>query len=199
MSPNPPYHVLLVEDNPIDVEAVTRVLTNTEFDYNLSSAGRLDQACEILAESSVDVVVLDLGLPDGAGIESVQAIRKSTDSPIVVLTTWDDVFTAKIMAAGANDYLSKDEIDNGGLEKVIERAINGDVQDSHESTNNSLPATSDVQVESIQLGEHSSLLELAVQLRIQCSDLALNHPELDDLDEVKAITFIAKLIYEKLR
>ena len=198
MSEQQHKHVLLVEDDPIDIEAATRILTNAKKSYKVSAANRLDRACEILGEQAVDVIVLDLGLPDGAGIESVRTIRKCTDVPIVVLTTWDNVFAGKITDAGANAYLSKAEIGKGGLEEAIEKALAGLAI---------TPSTAENQPANITIQDRtgdshngpSDLIDMVTQLRLCCSDLTLNHPELGNLDEIQAIARLAKQIHEKLR
>lgn len=180
--------VLVVEDNSIDVEAVERALSNSTSEFEIAIAATVVEASQRLLEGSIDVVVLDLGLPDSAGVESVQKIRASDrEVPIVVLTAWDDVFTSKILKAGAQSYISKANIGDGRLVDAIEAAI---AEDQNNSTSRKSPKPGSL--------NDSELLELVTQLRLACSDFVLNHPELRDSSEIQRISRISKSIYDKL-
>ncbi len=56
--------VLLVEDNPEDVRNVERLLTAADTPFDVTSVGRLSDALSRLATGDIDVILLDLGLPD---------------------------------------------------------------------------------------------------------------------------------------
>ena len=79
---------------------------------------------EQMADSEeLDVVVLDLGLPDSRGIETVARARELVgQTPIVVLTGQDENGLAAI-SAGADDFLSKDLIGGGQLVRVVAFAV----------------------------------------------------------------------------
>lgn len=126
MNVKPRVQVLIVEDDEEDLSLAKRALASGgKSEYLLMPFQRLKDAVEYLGgEHSIDVVLLDLGLPDGAGLENVKSIRaQSADIPIVVLTGWDEVFARKLISAGAQQYISKIEIGNNGLVEAIERAL----------------------------------------------------------------------------
>ncbi len=124
--PDAPRQLLLVEDNPGDALLIRELLEE--------AAGSVDQVVhvETLSEATtrlpsldVDAVLLDLHLPDGCGVECVQALRaRVEDVPIVVLTGLeDDDLALSCIRAGAQDYLPKGEIRGPNLKRAIGYAI----------------------------------------------------------------------------
>lgn len=127
-SPSSHTHVLLlVEDNPADADLVEELLAQTQGgeSYVIVRAARLADALERLKQHAVDVCLLDLRLPDGAGLECVQQIRNANKQiPIVVLTGTDnDALAMSCIKAGAQDYLCKNEIRPNSLRRSIGYAI----------------------------------------------------------------------------
>jgi len=101
---------LLVEDNPADARLIREMLKELPAGtLQLQQVGRLDSAMERLRQETFDVVLLDLGLPDAQGMETLTLIQKASRSvPIVVLTSFDDEpFALEAVRAGAQDYLVK--------------------------------------------------------------------------------------------
>lgn len=118
--------LLLVEDNPGDADLVAELLSEPSRErYRIIHVSRLDDGIEILRSQTVDVVVLDLALPDCSGLASLQAMRAQEKSvPIVVLTgTDDDELAHACIDAGAQDYLPKSEIRAQSLRRAIGYAI----------------------------------------------------------------------------
>ncbi|MEF2072970.1 response regulator [Consotaella aegiceratis] len=119
--------LLLVEDNPADADVIRDLLEATPDgdSFQVLNVTRLDEAKKLLVERSIDVVLLDLRLPDAAGTEGVAALLEiSKDLPIIVLTGMDDETLAlKCIDAGAQDYLSKDEIASSNLRRSIGYAM----------------------------------------------------------------------------
>ena len=78
-----------------------------------------------LRDTAVDVILLDLGLPDGQGIEVVRRTRLAAPRvPLVVLTGQDDaVLALEALQAGAQDYLIKGQIDTRGLLRALRYAV----------------------------------------------------------------------------
>jgi two-component system sensor histidine kinase UhpB len=117
---------LLVEDNPGDAGLVADLL---EFagtrEQRHAHVPNLARAHDLMAAQSFDVVLLDLNLPDGFGVDCVKAIRARAPSvPIVVLTgVDDDALALACVAAGAQDYLAKNDIKPQTLRRVIGYAI----------------------------------------------------------------------------
>lgn len=120
--------VLLVEDNPADADLVEELLEQASEGaerYSLVRSARLSDAIEKLRSQPIDVVLLDLRLPDGAGVSSVHAIRAVNQQiPIVVLTgTDDEQLATSCISAGAQDYLCKGDIKPIPLRRSLGYAI----------------------------------------------------------------------------
>lgn len=99
-------HVLIVEDDTDIARAVSIGLRGKGHEVSIAASGR--QMNEILAEAEVDVILLDLGLPDVDGIELIGQVRRWSQVPIVVVSARHDSH-GKIAAldAGADDYVTK--------------------------------------------------------------------------------------------
>lgn len=118
--------LLLVEDNAADAELVTDILLEAEREsYQILRAPRLADALQSLEAMRIDVMVLDLRLPDCAGVDTVRAVHKAAASvPIVVLTgTDDEALALACIEAGAQDYLAKTDVHPRNLKRAIGYAI----------------------------------------------------------------------------
>lgn len=97
---------LLVDDEP----AILRFLKPAFIanDYDIVTAGTVAETLRSIAADSPDIVVLDLGLPDGDGKEVIRKVREWSDVPIIVLSARDRE-TEKIDALdlGADDFVNK--------------------------------------------------------------------------------------------
>ncbi|QGJ72101.1 Hybrid sensor histidine kinase/response regulator [Planctomycetales bacterium 10988] len=119
-------HVLLVEDNPADQELLTIRLEESDKEiFKLFYADRLSQASQIVQEQPIDVILLDLSLPDAQGIQTVKQMAEvSPMIPIVVLTTLhDEAIAMQTIQEGAQDYLVKGRIDTDLLRRSIQYSI----------------------------------------------------------------------------
>ena len=121
--------VLLVEDNAGDADLVQEMLEAVDGDryqFGVVHVNRLSDAIDRLDRDDVDVILLDLGLPDAIGVDALTTIQPhSGRTPIVVLTGHDDEALAmRCIDAGAQDYLSKMDIRPVSLRRSINYAIN---------------------------------------------------------------------------
>lgn len=98
--------VLVVDDEPQILRALKTSLEAR--DYDVVVADRGESALTLVATSEVDLVILDLGLPDLEGLEVAKRIRAFSEIPIIVLTV-QEALGAKVAAldAGADDYVTK--------------------------------------------------------------------------------------------
>lgn len=117
--------VLLVEDDQSDAMLVQHRLRSAEIAYEVVHRRTLADALAYLENERVDVVLLDLGLPDTDGTNAVRAIRRRRrELPIVVLTGQDDERTgATALNDGAQDYLVKGEVTQQSLPRSLRYAM----------------------------------------------------------------------------
>jgi len=114
--------ILVVEDETYVRESIERILRARGFDVGAASG--VEEAMRALARAPVDVVLTDLRMPEGGGLEMVRrAIAVDPQIPVVVLTGHGTVASAvECMKSGATDYLLK-PIDPEALELALERAM----------------------------------------------------------------------------
>ena len=120
-----PTRILLVEDNSLDVRLLREMLKEqTPHKFALAEVGFMGEAETHLAKNAVDVILLDLGLPDAQGLEAVRrAHAAAPGTPLVVLTGCDDESMAdKALREGAQDFLVKGTIETLGLARAIRYA-----------------------------------------------------------------------------
>lgn len=123
---NGPIKVLLVEDNPGDARLMQEMLAEAKkFSFRLEFVDRLAKGLDRLGEGDVDVVLLDLGLPDSSGLGTFTKVQSEYPQvPIIPLTGMDDEMLAvKAVRAGAQDYLVKSEVSGSLLASAIRYAI----------------------------------------------------------------------------
>jgi len=115
--------VLLVEDEPGDARLVEYALRMSNAPiFQVKHVSTLSAAiAHIQSDETVDVVLLDLSLPDSSGISTVSRMQEAASkTPIVIMTGMDDPrFAAYALEAGAQDYLIKTD----DPEKTVSRAI----------------------------------------------------------------------------
>jgi len=115
--------VLLVEDNSADARLIEIALPRTEFEVvHVTSLAAATRRLEL---GRVDVVLLDLSLPDGEGAETIAwTLAAAPGTPVVVLTGLanDDV-AVQAVRVGVQDYLVKDQVDSELLPRTIRYAI----------------------------------------------------------------------------
>ena len=124
--PEKPLRILLIEDNPDDAGLVRAMLTEgpgARFTVEWEQA--LLPAMTRLGRGDIDMVLLDLTLPDSQGLTSLTAIRSSAPSlPVVILTGLNDASIADdAVRRGAQDYLVKGELNAGALARTLSHAM----------------------------------------------------------------------------
>jgi two-component system, OmpR family, KDP operon response regulator KdpE len=98
--------VLVVDDEPQILRALSITLKARSYDVLVATSGK--QALAIAAQSSPDIVVLDLGLPDLDGIDVIRGLRGWSKVPIIVLSGRSQgVSKVDALDAGADDYVTK--------------------------------------------------------------------------------------------
>ncbi|HMK74715.1 MAG TPA: response regulator, partial [Thermodesulfobacteriota bacterium] len=118
--------VLLIEDNPGDARLVKEMLVDAGASkFSLTHAGLLSEGLSLLKDESHHVILLDLSLPDGHGLDTVkQMCAMVPHLPVVILTGLDDETIAiRAVQEGAEDYLVKGQMDGNLLARAIRYAI----------------------------------------------------------------------------
>ena len=120
------YEVLLIEDNPGDARLLQEMLAEAPpAPFRMTCADRLSRAMEVLSSQKVELLLLDLSLPDSHGLETFAKVyAHSPKVPIIVLTGNDDTALAlAAVKAGAQDYLFKGKLDRELLVRSMQYSI----------------------------------------------------------------------------
>lgn len=118
--------LLLVDDDSGDRKIVKLALAqpSNAADFNIETAETLSGAVECLKNKEYDVVLLDLGLPDSGGVDTVQKAHEANPNvPIIVLTGLSEGLGLEAIGKGAEDYLVKGIPLEHSLIRVIRYAI----------------------------------------------------------------------------
>jgi diguanylate cyclase (GGDEF)-like protein/PAS domain S-box-containing protein len=117
--------ILLVEDNPGDARLLREMCKEEGLHGTLKHVESMREAEVHVAEHEVDIVLLDLGLPDAQGLGAVRRARAAAPRvPLVVLTGLDDESLAtQALQEGAQDYLIKGQLDARSLSRALRYAI----------------------------------------------------------------------------
>lgn len=98
--------ILLLEDDTALGNGIRLALQSPSVQITLCRT--LTQARSALAQSSFELLILDINLPDGSGLELLEQVRKTSDVPVILLTANDmemDIVTG--LESGADDYITK--------------------------------------------------------------------------------------------
>lgn len=121
-----PINVLLIEDDPDDAFFFEELLSeNNRHAFKLFHVGMLQDGLDQLQNSHIDIVFLDLSLPDAQGLESfAQLNSEAPQLPVVVMSGLDDeIMAVNAVQAGAQDYLVKGQVSSNLLARSIQYAI----------------------------------------------------------------------------
>jgi two-component system CheB/CheR fusion protein len=114
-----PLHILLVEDNQPTLDVLQRLLT--ALGHRVTPASTVEAALQLAAEADHDLIISDIGLPDGTGYDLMRSLRERHDLPGIALSGYgmeDDV--QKSLSAGFTEHLTK-PIDLQTLQRSLSR------------------------------------------------------------------------------
>jgi CheY-like chemotaxis protein len=126
------YKILLVEDNAVNIQLIKTLLFNSQpslfaegLSFPLISVHSLAEAINFLQQEKIDVILLNLMLPDSQGIESLIRLKeKAQDIPIIIQTASEDETTVvRAFQMGANGYIHPKNLDANLLLYAIRLAI----------------------------------------------------------------------------
>jgi len=143
--------ILTVEDNPSDLFLVEHMLRSSSLEIGkLYSTDRISQAAEMIQSREIDIVLLDLTLPDSFGINSFIHLKPVVQKiPVIILTGLSDTCLAlEAIKEGAQDYLVKGEFNENLLAKSIQYSLERkrnleNLRESNERFNTVVKATND--------------------------------------------------------
>lgn len=121
--------ILIVEDDPVDAKIIRVGLTvsnsRAQLNHRVKIVQSLADAIDYLATDVVDVVLLDLGLPDSIGVEAITAIAATSPNSAIVVVTGQEEEDVAIDALhhGASEYLVKSDMQGPVLRRVVRYAV----------------------------------------------------------------------------
>ena len=118
--------ILLIEDNPGDARLIQLLLEESRSNlYQTEVASTLTAGLERLSAGGIELVMLDLSLPDSQGMDGLFKVQsQSPDTPVVILTgNTDEKVAIEAVSFGAQDYLIKGEVDANILNRAISYAL----------------------------------------------------------------------------
>jgi len=119
--------VLLIEDNPGDARLIQEMVSEADgAAIDLERVDRLSTGLKhLVAARDIDLVLLDLGLPDSSGFDTFTSIKAQAPGVAIVVLTGleDETIENKALQAGAQDYLSKNQLDSNSLMRSMRYAI----------------------------------------------------------------------------
>jgi len=119
-------NILIVEDHELTRFGLKTTFENVDYVENIYEADSAEKALEIFNNNRIDIIIMDLGLPNMNGIEATKKIRQSNkDVKIIILTSHnDEKEVLNSLKAGANSYCSK-EINPQRLVEVVNSVADG--------------------------------------------------------------------------
>ncbi len=224
---NSKLHILLIEDNPRDVRLIQEMLGNGQLDcsgdkplFQLICSNRLLAGLERLGEEPVDLILLDLSLPDSHGFDTFHKVQKqAAHLPIIVLSGLDDESQAVLaVREGAQDYLVKGYVDSNLLTRSIryaierkrsEEKIKASLQEKelllkeihHRVKNNLQVISSLLHLQSYYIKD-SKTLEMFKESQDRVQSMALVHEKLyrsPDLTKIDFAQYIKSLVHSLYR
>jgi two-component system cell cycle response regulator len=118
---------LSVEDSDDDFEMLNVILKD-HHRINVTRAMSIEEAMQVLEQEEYGLIFLDYLLPDGNGLDFLRRMeRKGLEIPVVVITGQGDEMTAaRVIQAGAYDYLPKDKLSDKSLSRIIFNTLEKD-------------------------------------------------------------------------
>ena len=122
----PSLRIMLVDDHPIVRRGVSDILIGAFPQAHVQEVGSGSDAITLAKGQAWDIVILDLTLPDGSGLDVLKRVREAQPrTPVLILSMHTaDQFARRAVTAGASGYLTKDTADEE-LVAAVTRLIKG--------------------------------------------------------------------------
>jgi two-component system invasion response regulator UvrY len=198
--------ILLVDDHPIVRSGCRRLLEA----FTVVESETAEQAFRLFHEHQIDMVILDLGLPDLGGIEVAQRLRAEDPGVrILVFSMYDDpIFAGRSLQAGALGYITKNDAPED-LVRAVELVLQGKVYLSNGMARelavmNFAPSRSPLQSLSARerqvltlLGKGKSIAEIGDELGISYKTVANTSTQIKDKLGVKTMRDLIRIAVEQ--
>jgi len=139
------YKILVVEDEE-NIRGLISTILETN-DYQAIQASTCQMAKMLFASHNPDLAVLDLGLPDGDGVEFIRSVRQSSHMPIIVVSARDrEADKVEALDLGANDYVTK-PFGNAELLARIRATLRSQHQNSDAASYDGMFRLQDMQID----------------------------------------------------
>jgi DNA-binding NarL/FixJ family response regulator len=212
-SPNRKRKVFLVEDHPVTREGLAQLINYQDDLHVCGFAGTAAKTLGGIAASRPDLVVVDVSLPDGHGIELVKDIKAShPDLCVLVLSMHDELLYAeRAIRAGASGYVMKQEPTDTVLNaarqilngkpylspKLQERVLQRFATGLSEPVNSEVERLTDRELEVFELiGQGRGTREIAEQLRLSVSTVETHRAHLKEKLELDSATELVRRAVE---
>lgn len=197
-------NILLIEDNPADSRLIEDYLKEVEdFRFTLLLADDLSTGLDHISKKDLDIVLVDLGLPDSQGIATVEKVlKKETGLPIIVLTGLDDIEKIKgALYEGIQDYLIKGQFDGRILVKSIVFSIERkkseeEIKNSYQKLQKTLKSTIDTLASIVEIrdpytsGHQKKVTTLSIAI---AEELGLSNDKIEAISTAAIIHDIGKI------
>lgn len=208
MSPQKKHKILIVDDHPIFCFGMSELINKEEDLVVCGSIELMKKTSEAIARLKPDLVVVDISLKDGNGIDLVQEIKKEYGLPMLVLSMYDEsLYAERSLLAGASGYIMKQEaislvveaircVLKGDIyasssvkEKVFKRLTNQQTADSKSP----LDILTNRELEVFRLiGEGFSTKEIADRLHLSIKTIGTYRENLKEKLQLKHFTDLVK-------
>ncbi len=118
--------ILIVDDDKIDRKSLQRFLQSSNLEVETHEAGYINDAVKKIISFEYDCILLDNNLPDGTGIELLNALPSAEKNmtPLIFLTgSGDEMIAVQALKSGASDYIPKERLSSEALESSILKSI----------------------------------------------------------------------------
>ncbi|MBN2510651.1 MAG: response regulator transcription factor [Spirochaetales bacterium] len=121
-----PVHFLVVDDHPVFRKGLIVLIESIDTYKVTGQAGTVQEALDYLADSTPDIVLVDISLPDQNGLDLVRTIKGSRPAiPILIISMHDElIYAERALKAGASGYIMKQEASTVMLD-AIETVLEG--------------------------------------------------------------------------
>jgi DNA-binding NarL/FixJ family response regulator len=208
MAPQKKYKILIVDDHPIFCFGMSELINKEEDLLVCGSVESMKKTSDAIARLKPDLVVVDISLKDGNGIDLVQEIKKEYGLPMLVLSMYDEsLYAERSLLAGASGYIMKQEaislvveaircVLSGDIyasstvkEKVFKRLTNQQTADSKSP----LDILTNRELEVFRLiGEGLSTKEIADRLHLSIKTIGTYRENLKEKLKLKHFTGLVK-------